>query len=118
MNSILTPPQTTPYSDPPCKPEVSAAPAELLTQVQMAARLGISRRTLATWVRHKTVPMIKVRGFCRFDPAKVLAALEQYEQKVAAWREEGIDPGKDYNGVSVYGALRSLMNTTAPGTAR
>ena len=122
MNSILTPPQTTPHSDPPCKPEActttAAAPAELLTQVQMAARLGISRRTLATWVRHKTVPMIKVRGFCRFDPAKVLAALEQYEQKVAAWREEGIDPGKDYNGVSVYGALRSLMNTTAPGTAR
>ena len=50
----------------------------------MARMLGISRRTLATWVRNKTVPMIKVRGFCRFDPAKVRAALEQHEQAAAS----------------------------------
>ncbi len=63
---------------------LSSAPAqpapELLTQVQLARRLGISRRTLATWVRNQTVPMIKVRGFCRFDFAKVRAVLEGCEQ--------------------------------------
>jgi len=61
----------------------SQAPAtqqpELLTQVQMAQRLGITRRTLHTWVRSGTVPMIKVRGYCRFEYAKVLAALQQHE---------------------------------------
>jgi len=94
MNSTHTTPQTTPFSDTPCKPEVSAAPAELLTQVQLARRLGISRRTLATWVRHKTVPMIKVRGFCRFDYTKVCAALEQHEQAAAGTPEPTHDTAR------------------------
>ncbi|OYW76778.1 MAG: hypothetical protein B7Z37_07240 [Verrucomicrobia bacterium 12-59-8] len=55
---------------------------ELLTQVQMAQRLGITRRTLHTWVLNGTVPMIKVRGYCRFDAAKVWAALQQHERPV------------------------------------
>ncbi len=87
MNSIYPLPPTSPFPAPPCEPEActttAAAPAELLTQVQMARILGISRRSLATWVRNKTVPMIKIRGYCRFDPAKVRAALEQYEQAPA-----------------------------------
>ena len=56
---------------------------ELLTQVQMAQRLGISRRTLHTWVLSGMVPMIKLRGFCRFEPAKVWAALQQHEVQAA-----------------------------------
>lgn len=76
MNSTITTPLTQ-------TPSAAAAPGELLTQDQLAARLGISRRTLHTWIRHKTVPMIKVRGFCRFEYHKVLAALQQHEQVVA-----------------------------------
>lgn len=54
-------------------------PVELLTQVEMAQRLGITRRTLHAWVLSGAVPMIKIRGFCRFEPAKVWAALLQHE---------------------------------------
>jgi excisionase family DNA binding protein len=84
MKSTTTLPQTpTPCPAPPCTPEVSTAPEQLLTQVQMAERLGISRRTLATWVKNHIVPMIKVRGYCRFDYAKVCAALERHERPAA-----------------------------------
>ncbi len=76
MNTIIS----TPLPQTSC----SAAPGELLTQAQLAGRLGISRRTVGTWVRNKTVPMIKVRGFCRFEFPKVLAALERHEQAAAA----------------------------------
>jgi hypothetical protein len=58
-------------------------PVELLTQVEMAQRLGITRRTLHTWVLSGAVPMIKIRGFCRFEPAKVWAALQQHEVRAA-----------------------------------
>lgn len=62
-------------------PQTSPAPppVELLTQVEMAQRLGITRRTLHSWVLSGAVPMIKIRGFCRFEPSKVLAALQQHE---------------------------------------
>ncbi|MDB6007387.1 MAG: hypothetical protein JWR15_4374 [Prosthecobacter sp.] len=77
MNSIIS---TTPLRQTSCS---ATAPVELLTQAQLAGRLGISRRTVSTWVRNKTVPMIKVRGFCRFEFPKVLAALERHEQAAA-----------------------------------
>ncbi|MHB1079840.1 MAG: helix-turn-helix domain-containing protein [Prosthecobacter sp.] len=68
---------------------------ELLTQVEMAQRLGITRRTLHTWVLNGTVPMIKIRGFCRFEPAKVWAALLQHEvragSKSSPSREGGLN---------------------------
>jgi len=83
MNSSIT---TTPSTSLPSTPTRPAV--ELLTQVQLARRLGISRRTLCTWVRNKTVPMIKIRGFCRFDYAKVCAALEKYELYLAAGSQE------------------------------
>lgn len=67
-------PQTAPTPPPP---------VELLTQVQMAQQLGITRRTLHTWVLSGAVPMIKIRGFCRFEPAKVWAALQQHEVRTA-----------------------------------
>lgn len=78
MNSIIT--TTTPLSQ--TSSSSDAALRELLTQDQLARRLGISRRTLHSWVREGTVPMIKVRGFCRFQYHKVLAALQQHEQAV------------------------------------
>lgn len=110
MNSIITPPPL------PQTSSATAAPGELLTQDQLAARLGISRRTLHTWIRHKTVPMIKVRGFCRFEYHKVLAALQQHEQTVETKRSQGIEkPARLYDGCSIYGALQSLRNT-APTT--
>jgi excisionase family DNA binding protein len=77
MNSSIT---TTPSASLSPAPAALQPPAELLTPVQLAGMLGISRRTLCNWVRDKTVPMIKVRGFCRFEYAKVRAALEQHEQ--------------------------------------
>ncbi len=70
------PPNAMPSSEPAAtQPPV----AELLTQGQMAARLGITRRTLHAWVQDGKVPMIKIKGFCRFDPAKVWAALQLCE---------------------------------------
>ena len=56
---------------------------ELLNQAEMARRLGITRRTLHTWVLSGAVPMIKIRGFCRFEPAKVWTALLQHEVQAA-----------------------------------
>ncbi len=66
----------------PQTPPTQTPEVELLTQVQMAQRLGICRRTLHTWVLSGMVPMIKVRGYCRFEPAKVWAALLQHEVQV------------------------------------
>lgn len=59
----------------------SAAPIVLLTQVELAAKLGITRRTLHTWVQDKVVPMIKVRGFCRFNYPDVMEHLLKGGQK-------------------------------------
>lgn len=64
-------------------------PVELLTQVEMAQRLGITRRTLHTWVLSGAVPMIKIRGFCRFEPAKVWAALQRHELPAGSPPGEG-----------------------------
>lgn len=79
---ILTPSETTP-THPSQSPAIQPTGKELLTQAEMAQRLGISRRTLHNWVCARAVPMIKIRGYCRFDLQKVLAALEQHEQPAA-----------------------------------
>jgi predicted site-specific integrase-resolvase len=82
---------------PTTKPQTTSAEqqyAELLNQNQMAQRLGISRRTLHNWVRDGAVPMIKLKGFCRFEPEKVFAAIMQKElpakDKAKAKRKEVI----------------------------
>ena len=80
MKSTLTTPQTTPCSAPPCKPEACTTTTELLTPEQLARRLGISRRSLSNWTRDGLLPMIKIGRVCRFDFAKVSAALERYER--------------------------------------
>lgn len=56
----------------------------LLTPEQLARRLGITRRLLGSWSRSKIIPMVKIGRICRYDLAKVMAALTQYEQAPAA----------------------------------
>jgi hypothetical protein len=75
--------QTTTAAQHPQPAPTPPPPVELLTQVEMAQRLGITRRTLHTWVLSGAVPMIKIRGFCRFEPAKVWDALQQHEVRAA-----------------------------------
>ena len=76
--------QTTTAAQHPQPAPTPPPPVELLTQVEMAQRLGITRRTLHTWVLSGAVPMIKIRGFCRFEPAKVWAALQQHEVRAGS----------------------------------
>lgn len=60
-------------------PRTPAAP-ELLTPMQLAFRLGVSRRTLSNWTHDRLLPMIKIGRVCRYDYAKVRAVLERHEQ--------------------------------------
>jgi DNA-binding transcriptional MerR regulator len=53
---------------------------QLLTEMEMAARLSVTPRTLRNWRSKRLVPFIKVRKVILFDPAKVLAALEKFER--------------------------------------
>lgn len=55
--------------------------AELITPEQLAQRLNVSRRCLASWARDKIIPMVKIGRICRFDLRKVMAALAQYERR-------------------------------------
>ena len=97
-----------------------AAPQDapvLLTPEQLARRLGISRRSLASWTRDKIVPMIKIGRICRFDPVKVHTALEQYEQEVDARRAQGLEPPKNScQTASTFGVLQSLKSTLSAST--
>jgi len=54
---------------------------KLVTITEMAATLDVRPRTLRAWAKKGLVPMIKVRGFCRFDPQQVWAALQQSANK-------------------------------------
>ena len=84
-------------------------PVELLTQVEMAQRLGITRRTLHTWVLSGAVPMIKIRGFCRFEPAKVWAALQQHEVRAGSKSSSASDSSSS----SREGALNAAATPSA-----
>lgn len=83
MKARILRPSATTATHPSRTPAIHPTGKELLTQVEMARVLGISRRTLHNWVCARAVPMIKIRGYCRFDVRKVLAALEQHEQPAA-----------------------------------
>lgn len=48
---------------------------ELLTTVQLAAKLGVSPRTIQNWSAAKVIPKIKIGKVCRFDLARVKDAL-------------------------------------------
>ncbi|MDB6005864.1 MAG: hypothetical protein JWR15_2851 [Prosthecobacter sp.] len=127
MNTTTSTLPQTPSCMPPSPAPAAAAdtatpalkPVDLLTPEQLARRLGISRRSLSTWTRHKIVPMIKVGRICRFDPVQVRAALALYDQSLDAKRAEGIDTSnRPCPGCSVYGALQSLTRTITPTPAR
>lgn len=45
--------------------------SDLLTKEQLAAKLGISKRTLDTWLARKTIPCIRIGDIVRFDWARV-----------------------------------------------
>jgi excisionase family DNA binding protein len=74
--TTLTPPHALPSTP-------AQETALLLKPKQLARRLGISRRTLSNWTQNKTVPMIKIGRFCRFEFDKVWAALQKHEQAAA-----------------------------------
>lgn len=50
---------------------------KLVTIEEMAKLIDIHPRTLRTWARKGLVPMIKVGGFCRFNPEQVWTAMQE-----------------------------------------
>lgn len=44
--------------------------SKLLTPDEVAARLGIARKTVIVWAREGRLPSIRVGRFVRFDPAE------------------------------------------------
>jgi hypothetical protein len=46
--------------------------------------LNISPQTLDAWRKKNLIPHISIRYVIRFDPARVLAALEKLETKAVA----------------------------------
>ena len=51
----------------------------LYTSKQIAAYIRVSPRTISNMVRERRIPVIKFGGSVRFDPIKVMQALEKYE---------------------------------------
>jgi len=51
----------------------------LFTREQIADYIGVCPRTISNMVRQRRIPVIKFGGSVRFDPGKVLTALEKYE---------------------------------------
>ena len=51
----------------------------LFTSKQIADYIGVCTRTISNMVRERRIPVIKFGGSVRFDPTKVLKALEKYE---------------------------------------
>ena len=53
----------------------------LETAAEMARVHRVSRRTIGNWVRSRAIPCLRIGRVLRFDPAKVKAALERFEQQ-------------------------------------
>jgi excisionase family DNA binding protein len=51
----------------------------LFTRKQIADYIGVSERTVSNLVSSRRIPVIKFGKSVRFDPSKVLKALEKYE---------------------------------------
>ena len=53
----------------------------LLNVKEIAEFLGVSERTVWSWVYTGEIPYIRVRRTVRFDPERVVAALERQNPK-------------------------------------
>ena len=51
----------------------------LFNRQQIAELIGVSTRTISNLVSSRRIPVIKFGKSVRFDPSKVLKALEKYE---------------------------------------
>ncbi len=54
---------------------------ELLTENELAGKLGITPRTLAGWRKLRRIPFIKVAGLVRYSWPRVRQALDAFEVK-------------------------------------
>jgi excisionase family DNA binding protein len=57
--------------------QISSQAQALIDRDQLAAAIGVSRRTVDQWRADGVVPYIKVGSVVRFDLADVLAALRE-----------------------------------------
>src|SRR5271165_296844 len=55
--------------------ETTLDSSDLLTREQLAQKVGISLRTLDTWVAHKVIPCIRIGDILRFDWQRVKHAM-------------------------------------------
>ncbi len=55
---------------------------KLISKKELAKELSVSTRTISNWVRQKRIPLHRFSSRCiRFDPLKVLSALDKFEIK-------------------------------------
>ncbi len=54
---------------------------ETVTAAELARSYKVSRRCITNWIASRRIPCLKIGRVLRFEPAKVRAALEKFEQK-------------------------------------
>lgn len=66
----------------------TSQPVELLTALQLAARLQIDRRTLWCMVQDGVIPVLVLRPrIHRYDPVAVMAAIEKNDLRLRRLKE-------------------------------
>jgi len=64
------------------KQNIESSPRGLLSKKEVAKILGVSPRTIETWLSQRRIPQLRLSArLTRFDLPKVLAALDRYEVK-------------------------------------
>jgi excisionase family DNA binding protein len=64
------------------KSESESTAKRLLSKKELAEILGVSSRTIETWLSQRLIPQLRLSPrLTRFDLPKVLAALARYEVK-------------------------------------
>ena len=72
------------------QPVASSAPLPTLIDMATAAEhLGVSLRHVRRLVAEKRIPYVKVGHFVRFDPAELLAWIDEHRIDTAAARRSG-----------------------------